>query len=157
MNNRLYVSLCVLTLLSAIGLQAQSPKYIRMDKPFSSSPVFGTPVGKVARDAIQVPIITWAADSTVISTNDGTLAKNANSKLAEVLGVPTSIVLQDVFTDQIRDYVSGKSPFLRGTLGVINLAAEGLVLQWRQPSNALKAAKTLREMFITLALSYASP
>jgi len=50
-------------------------------------------VGKVARDAIQVPIITWAADSTVISANDGTLAKNANSKLAEVLGVPTSIVL----------------------------------------------------------------
>jgi len=114
-------------------------------------------VGKVARDAIQVPIITWAADSAVISANDGTFAKNANSKLAEVLGVPTSIVLQDVFTDQIRDYVSGKSPFLRGTLGMINLAAEGLVLQWRQPSNALKAAKILGEMFITLALSYASP
>jgi len=32
-----------------------------------------------------------------------------------------------------------------------------MALQWRQPSNALKAAKTLGEMFITLALSYASP
>jgi hypothetical protein len=32
-----------------------------------------------------------------------------------------------------------------------------MALQWRQSSNALKAAKTLGEMLITLALSYASP
>jgi len=32
-----------------------------------------------------------------------------------------------------------------------------MALQWRQPPNALKAAKTLGEMLITLALSYASP
>ena len=32
-----------------------------------------------------------------------------------------------------------------------------MALQWRQPQNALKAAKTLSEMLITLALSYASP
>ena len=32
-----------------------------------------------------------------------------------------------------------------------------MALQWRQPPNALKAAKTLGEMLITLALNYASP
>jgi hypothetical protein len=32
-----------------------------------------------------------------------------------------------------------------------------MALQWRQPPNALKAAKTLGEMLTTLALSYASP
>ena len=32
-----------------------------------------------------------------------------------------------------------------------------MALQWRQSSNALKAAKTLGEMLTTLALSYASP
>ena len=32
-----------------------------------------------------------------------------------------------------------------------------MALQWRQPQNALKAAKTLGEMLITLALNYASP
>jgi hypothetical protein len=32
-----------------------------------------------------------------------------------------------------------------------------MALQWRQSSNALKAAKTLGEMLITLALNYASP
>jgi len=32
-----------------------------------------------------------------------------------------------------------------------------MALQWRQPPNALKAAKTLGETLITLALNYASP
>ena len=32
-----------------------------------------------------------------------------------------------------------------------------MALQWRPPQNALKAAKTLGEMLITLALNYASP
>jgi hypothetical protein len=32
-----------------------------------------------------------------------------------------------------------------------------MALQWRQPPKALKAAKTLSEMLITLALNYDSP
>jgi hypothetical protein len=32
-----------------------------------------------------------------------------------------------------------------------------MAFQWRQPPEALKAAKTLSEMLITSALNYASP
>ena len=114
----------VFTLSAVIGLQAQV-NYVKMAKPFSSNPAFGVPKGPVSNTAIQVPIITWAADGTTVAANGG--MTSTTSKLAVALGgAATSVVLQDDLEKQVTDYISGKSPFLRGTLGMINLAAEGL-------------------------------
>ena len=121
---KLTLPIFIFTLSTVIGLQAQV-NYVQMAKPFSSNPAFLAPKGPVSSTAIQVPVITWAADGTTVAANDG-MTRSATSKLAVALGTATSIALQDDFEKQVADYISGKSPFLRGTLGMINLAAEGL-------------------------------
>ncbi|PTY01637.1 hypothetical protein DB346_12945 [Verrucomicrobia bacterium LW23] len=104
---------------------AKPVNYVEPPKPFESSPAFKTPVKPVAPGPTTVPFITWAADGVTVSANGG-LEATPHSKLAKALGVPVKLQLRDEFEEQVRDYISGKSPFLRGTVGMIDLAADGL-------------------------------
>jgi outer membrane protein OmpA-like peptidoglycan-associated protein len=79
----------------------------------------------LARGTLRVPIITWAADGVIVSSNGG-LAPNPNSALARAVKMPVQLELVDDFDEQVKNYVSGKSPFLRGTVGMIALTAEAL-------------------------------
>ena len=67
---KLTLPIFIFTLSTVIGLQAQV-NYVQMAKPFSSNPAFLAPKGPVSSTAIQVPIITWAADGTTVAANDG--------------------------------------------------------------------------------------
>ncbi|HSI84036.1 MAG TPA: ABC transporter substrate-binding protein [Candidatus Methylacidiphilales bacterium] len=104
---------------------AKPVAYVEPPRPFDTSPVFKTPVKPVTNGTIILPFITWAPDGVTISANDG-LGMSVNSKLARALGSPIRMALKDDFEEQVQDYISGKSPFLRGTVGMIDLAAEGL-------------------------------
>lgn len=79
----------------------------------------------LGRGTLRVPIITWAADGVTVSANGG-LAANPNSALARAVKMPVQIELVDDFDEQVKNYVAGKTPFLRGTVGMIALAAEAL-------------------------------
>ncbi len=120
MKNILFLFLA-LTLVA----QAKPVTYVDPAKPFDTSSVFDTKMKSVPDGPTTIPYITWAADGVTVTANGGTAA-NPNSKLARALGVPVKLQLKDDFEEQVQDYISGKSPFLRGTVGMIDLAAEAL-------------------------------
>lgn len=102
--------------------------YVEPAKPYSASPFLKeVKPGKVdlSRGSVNIPLITWAADGVTVSSNDG-LAPNANSALAKAMGVTANLELVDNFDQQVENYVSGQSPFLRGTAGMINLVTEAV-------------------------------
>jgi ABC-type nitrate/sulfonate/bicarbonate transport system substrate-binding protein len=82
-----------------------------------------TPVGPVAGGPTQVPIITWGGDIATIHGN-GNAAATAPDSVFGKLGLNLRLVREDVFSKQLEAYLSGRSPYLRGTLGMINMAAE---------------------------------
>ena len=73
--------------------------------------------------SLRVPIITWGGDIPTVYANGNSRKTVAGSLFAEK---DLSIELQreDVFANQVAAYMSGKTPFLRGTLGMINMVAE---------------------------------
>ncbi len=70
---------------------------------------------------IQVPVITWGGDMMTIFANGGKTTQPAS--LFGKSGLSLQLVREDIFTNQIKSYLACKTPFLRGTLGMINLAA----------------------------------
>lgn len=115
----------IATLVTAASAMAQKVNYLQITKPFKNDPVFKTPMQPVRSGALLMPYITWAPDGVTIHANGGE-NPNPASKLSRAAGVPVKLERQDDFNQQIANYIAGKSPFLRGTMGMINLAAEGL-------------------------------
>lgn len=111
------LSSCLLT-----SFAFAAPKYIEAP-PLSE--VVKTPVGSVKSGKVQLPLITWGADIRTIYAN-GNARKTKKGSLFSDNGLNIQLKRVDVFTKQIEDYLSGKSPYLRGTLGMINMAAEKL-------------------------------
>jgi len=82
-----------------------------------------TPVGSVAGGVTQVPLITWGGDIATVYAN-GSQATTTPGSIFGKLGLSLRLVREDVFAKQLEAYLSGRSPYLRGTLGMINMAAE---------------------------------
>ncbi|MEM6315307.1 MAG: nitrate ABC transporter substrate-binding protein, partial [Planctomycetota bacterium] len=84
-----------------------------------------TPVGDVVGDGVnepvQVPFITWGGDVATFHANGG-LETAAGSTYAD-LGLKLNLTPGDDFEQQVRDYLSGESPFLRGTFNMLALAS----------------------------------
>jgi len=121
-----YSGLLLFTLLLATA-GAQEVDFIEPYEPFGQSPaILGTEIQPVPESGqITVPLITWAPDGVTVTLNGG-LEANPNSPLARALGRPAELKVLDEFDKQIADYVSGKSPFLRGTADMIALASDAL-------------------------------
>ncbi|MEM6915583.1 MAG: hypothetical protein AAF491_03360 [Verrucomicrobiota bacterium] len=102
--------------------------YVEPTRPYSASPFLkDVKPGKVdlTRGEVNIPLITWAADGVTVSSNEG-MKPNSNSALAKAMGVNANLELVDNFDLQVENYISGKSPFLRGTVGMINLVSEAV-------------------------------
>ena len=105
-----------------------APEYVEMARPYSQSAVVKQTAVKpvdLGRGRVEVPLITWAADGLTIDANGG-MAPNAQSRLAQAMGMPVELKVTDDFDQQVRNYISGKSPFLRGTVGMVTMATEAL-------------------------------
>jgi ABC-type nitrate/sulfonate/bicarbonate transport system substrate-binding protein/outer membrane protein OmpA-like peptidoglycan-associated protein len=128
-------SLCDLARRVAFALVALSLAVDAAAKPrYVESPpldkVVTTPVGEVAGGStLQVPIITWGADIATILAN-GNAERTAKGSDFAAKGLDLSLVREDKFPQQLASYLSGKSPYLRGTMGMLNMAA---VLLSRDP------------------------
>ena len=110
----------ILFCLAAISVfAAQTP--IRL-QPLDS--VVKTLVSDVKpHDAIILPIITWGGDIATIYANGNNDITSPNSIFAKE-NLKFRLVRMDDFKKQIEAYMSGESPFLRGTLGMINMALD---------------------------------
>jgi ABC-type nitrate/sulfonate/bicarbonate transport system substrate-binding protein len=89
---------------------------------------FKSLVGNVKVDSVstnktvQVPYITWGGDVATFLAN-GNLKTQPNSTY-QSMGLDMQLVSGDDFVGQVKNYVSGKSPFLRGTMHMLGLANE---------------------------------
>jgi ABC-type nitrate/sulfonate/bicarbonate transport system substrate-binding protein/outer membrane protein OmpA-like peptidoglycan-associated protein len=85
--------------------------------------VVNTNIGAVPPGPVQVPIITWGGDIATIHGNGNGKATEKSSVFGK-LGLDLRLVREDVFAKQLSAYLSGRSPYLRGTLGMVQMAAE---------------------------------
>ena len=98
--------------------------------PLAAQEKFSQLVGSVAvkpvqkTDTLQVPFITWGGDVATFYANGG-LTTQSNSIFAKQ-GLKIKLTPGDDFISQVKDYVSGKSPFLRGTYRMLGQASEVL-------------------------------
>ncbi|MBA4388551.1 MAG: hypothetical protein C0404_11255, partial [Verrucomicrobia bacterium] len=91
-------------------------------EPFKNL-VGNAPVGDVAKTPqVQVPIITWGGDYATIYANGGLQTKAGS--IFHKLGLNIKLEKGDDFVQQVKDYMSGKSPFLRGTTAMIGMPSE---------------------------------
>jgi len=71
-----------------------------------------------------VPYITWGGEAAIFHANGGVTTKPGT--IVAELGMNLKLVPGDNFEQQVRDYISGKSPFLRGTFRMIAQASEAI-------------------------------
>lgn len=110
-------------IVSLAALAAAPAAAVQYVNPVPLAKSVTTPVGPVAAGPVQVPVITWGGDIATILANGGTPATKAGS-LFDKQGLKLRLVREDVFSKQLEAYLSGRSPYLRGTLGMVNIAAE---------------------------------
>ncbi len=109
-------------LISCLNVQA-TPSYI--DAPPLSEAI-SQRAGTVERsDTVVLPLITWGADIATIHANGDDLVTQPGSLFAQA-GLKFRLQRQDDFKKQVSDFIAGKSPYLRGTAGMIQMAAEVL-------------------------------
>lgn len=72
---------------------------------------------------LQVPVITWGGDIATILANGNSAVTAADSIFAQK-GLQIKLFREDDFKTQISAYLKGNTPFLRGTMGMLNMAAD---------------------------------
>ena len=76
-----------------------------------------------SKTVVKVPLIAWGADmQTILANGNGRTTQQGS--IFQTKGLNLELYREDVFEDQVRAYLKGETPFLRGTLGMINMAAE---------------------------------
>jgi ABC-type nitrate/sulfonate/bicarbonate transport system substrate-binding protein/outer membrane protein OmpA-like peptidoglycan-associated protein len=116
---RLRWSLLLSLTLWSLGLPAVTPVAVQpMDR------LVKEPVGAVKSGAqVNVPLITWGGDiATVHGNGDGTLTQP--DSIFGKLGLSLRLVREDAFAKQVADYLKGETPYLRGTIGMLNQASD---------------------------------
>ncbi|MDD5036551.1 MAG: ABC transporter substrate-binding protein [Methylococcaceae bacterium] len=117
--NRLRWSLLLILTFWALGLPAVTPVAMQpMDRLVKET------VGSVKpAPLVKVPIITWGGDiATVHGNGDATLPQPGS--LFSKLGLSLRLIRQDAFAQQVADYLKGETPYLRGTIGMLNQASD---------------------------------
>jgi outer membrane protein OmpA-like peptidoglycan-associated protein len=85
--------------------------------------VGNVPVGEVKqKDPLRVPYITWGGDVATFWANGG--LKTKPGSLFQQQGLNLELTAGDDFVQQVRDYLAGKTPLLRGTLHMMGMASE---------------------------------
>lgn len=109
------------SIATAAPPQAAPPQYIQappMDR------VVTAPVGEVKSGGpTNVFLITWGGDMATIYANGNSL-NTAKGSIFANQGLNIKLSREDDFQKQVEMYIRGETPYLRGTIGMINLAAE---------------------------------
>jgi len=84
------------------------------------------PIGvePVKPGVLNVPYITWGGDVATFQANGGLTTTKGSTY--DKLGLSLKLTKGDDFVSQVRDYLSGKTPFIRGTMDMLGQASEVL-------------------------------
>lgn len=112
-----YTFLSILTLFCGHGFAVSYIDAPALDKTLPSGS------SAVKQSAyLRVPVITWGGDLATILAN-GNAVQTRSGSIFSQKGLKLKLVREDVFKNQIQAYLKGESPFLRGTMGMMNMAA----------------------------------
>lgn len=98
--------------------------------PVRAAPSFQKTLGPVAPGAvaaagvIQVPYLLWGGDVAAFHANGGLTTQKGS--IFDKHGLKLKLVPGDDIKAQARDFISGKSPFLRSTMGMAAIVSEAL-------------------------------
>jgi outer membrane protein OmpA-like peptidoglycan-associated protein len=113
---------CTLVLVGSVLAHlgaAQQQAFADLVGPVSVQPVQA--IGKKG-SPLQVPFITWGGDMVTFHANGG--LKTHKKSIYNDLGLELQLKAGDDFVGQVRDYLNGTSPFLRGTYRMMGMASE---------------------------------
>ena len=157
---------CLMSLAATLAVAAPKGATSYVAAP-PLTEVVGATVGAVAPGPVQVPIITWGGDIATVYGNGNNKTTDKTSVFGK-LGLDLRLVREDVFAKQLAAYLTGRSPYLRGTLGMVQMANEAAAkdprtkpvvihqMTWSAGGDALvvkgniKAARDLRGKTIAL-------
>lgn len=95
---------------------------------FSQTKNFAESLGEIKYGPVeeaektQLPFLTWGGDVATFVANGGLNTKN--NSIFQQAGLNFKLTNGDDFSQQVKDYVSGKSPYLRGTIHMLAQACE---------------------------------
>ena len=135
-------------------LQTAAAQQIEYLSPKPMSQVVQVQVKPVTVRTVEVPLITWGGDAaTILAEMDGIFRQE---------GLDVTLFREDNFAKQVKKCLAGETPYLRGTMGMINAAADafkahnvGLVVVYQmtwsvggdamvvRPKKTLKNVKTV--------------
>lgn len=111
------VSGSVVCCLLAVSLASAQERFSQTVGNVSVQPVKDT-------QPLEIPYITWGGDVATFHANGGLTTKSQS--IYDKLGVKMKLVPGDDFVGQVKNYISGKTPFLRGTFRMLGQASEVL-------------------------------
>lgn len=106
----------------AICLFALKPKVVAQES--FSDLVGSVQTGTVKPGTVQVPYLTWGGDVATFLANGE--MKTKKGSIYDQLGIEMQLVAGDDFIGQVRNYLTGKTPILRGTMHMLGMASEVL-------------------------------
>ena len=113
MNRKLLVLLLVVVFVCTIT--AFGKQVVEKPRPLTDI-VKGRAKAVRASNSVSVPMITWGGDvATIYADNKGFFREN---------GLNVSLFVENMFSKQVARCLSGETPYLRGTMGMINAASE---------------------------------
>lgn len=107
------------------GLKATTPSNIEYLDPVPMTMAITANKGPVkANTMLKVPLITWGGDVATIYAN-GNRATQPGTIFAQK-GLSIELFREDNFVRAVEKVISGETPFLRGTMGMVNSALEAI-------------------------------
>ena len=103
--------------VAAVTIGHAQQKFSSLTGPLSAQPVKGG-------STVSVPFITWGGDAATFLANGGLETKPGS--IYAKSGLKLKLTPGDDFVQQVKDYMGGKSPFLRGTFRMLGQASEVL-------------------------------
>lgn len=114
----------LLTILGAVAASTAAEDKPLVE-PFSKMVGSNAKVAKVDDSGpVPLPYLTWGGDVATFHANGG--LTTAKDSIFAKHGLSYKLTNGDDFVQQVRDYMGGKTPYLRGTFSMIGQAAEVL-------------------------------
>jgi ABC-type nitrate/sulfonate/bicarbonate transport system substrate-binding protein/outer membrane protein OmpA-like peptidoglycan-associated protein len=117
LHTALTVALIIIASSHVLG---QKAKYLETPKSLTSM-VSGSLKSARSSGPTKLPAITWGGDIATIQANGGSTTQKGS--IFDEEGLSIEIFREDNFVTQTQKCVDGEAPYLRGTMGMINLAA----------------------------------
>lgn len=120
MNRTLSTMVAAATIVASVGL-ANAAEYVD-GKPLVQVVTVGVRDCRGGEGA-NVPMITWGGDIITLHANGDSLTTQPGSPMADE-GLNVTLKREDKFQNQVEAYLRCDTPYLRGTVGQLNLAAD---------------------------------